>query len=209
MGTQLYYPLLSLNGQFNAYATLPGFVLTLLSAIYLLLPIVSYYVGFIDLILYTFDRYLLPMCVVEALFGGFALTRLLDSSRRRVPMWRHAVVALVFVYTFSYALPVDILMARDSRYATERWLRPRLQPGEGVGVNFPDQVLPRLGGIPFSRMGSLAHLRTEPPAYFILNADYARAIGSDTLLGEMIAALQTERAGYHLAFRYRAPAPWP
>ena len=37
MGTQLYYPLLSLNGQFNAYATLPGFVLTLLSAIYLLL----------------------------------------------------------------------------------------------------------------------------------------------------------------------------
>lgn len=37
MGTQLYYPLLSLSGQFNAYATLPGFVLTLLSAMYLLL----------------------------------------------------------------------------------------------------------------------------------------------------------------------------
>lgn len=37
MGTQLYYPLLSLNGQFNAFATLPGFVLTLISAIYLLL----------------------------------------------------------------------------------------------------------------------------------------------------------------------------
>jgi len=37
MGTQLFYPLLSLNGQFNAFATLPGFVLTLTSAIYLLL----------------------------------------------------------------------------------------------------------------------------------------------------------------------------
>lgn len=37
MGTQLYYPLLSLNGQFNVFGTLPGFVATLLSAIYLLL----------------------------------------------------------------------------------------------------------------------------------------------------------------------------
>jgi len=37
MGIQLYYPLLSLNGQFNVFGTLPGFVATLLSAIYLLL----------------------------------------------------------------------------------------------------------------------------------------------------------------------------
>jgi hypothetical protein len=37
MGTQLYYPLLSLNGQFNVFGTLPGFLLTLISAIYLLL----------------------------------------------------------------------------------------------------------------------------------------------------------------------------
>ncbi len=37
MGTQVYYPLLSLNGEFNAFATLPGFILTLASAIYLLL----------------------------------------------------------------------------------------------------------------------------------------------------------------------------
>ena len=37
MGTQLFYPLLSLNGQFNSFATVPGFVLTLISAIYLLL----------------------------------------------------------------------------------------------------------------------------------------------------------------------------
>ena len=37
MGTQLFYPLLSLGGQFNAIATLPGFVMTLASAGYLLL----------------------------------------------------------------------------------------------------------------------------------------------------------------------------
>ncbi len=37
MGTQLFYPLLSLNGQFNPFATVPGFVMTLVSAIYLLL----------------------------------------------------------------------------------------------------------------------------------------------------------------------------
>lgn len=37
MGTQLFYPLLSLSGQFNPFATVPGFVMTLVSAIYLLL----------------------------------------------------------------------------------------------------------------------------------------------------------------------------
>ena len=37
MGTQLFYPLLSVGGQFNPVATLPGFVMTLLSATYLLL----------------------------------------------------------------------------------------------------------------------------------------------------------------------------
>ncbi len=37
MATQLFYPLLSLNGQFSPIATLPGFIMTLLSALYLLL----------------------------------------------------------------------------------------------------------------------------------------------------------------------------
>ena len=37
MGTQLFYPLLSLNGQFNPFATVPGFFMTLVSVIYLLL----------------------------------------------------------------------------------------------------------------------------------------------------------------------------
>ncbi|MEZ5596840.1 MAG: hypothetical protein R3E84_10675 [Pseudomonadales bacterium] len=37
MGTQMAYPLLSLSGEFNANATMPGFLLTLGSAIYLLL----------------------------------------------------------------------------------------------------------------------------------------------------------------------------
>ncbi|MCC7416677.1 MAG: glycosyltransferase family 39 protein [Acidobacteria bacterium] len=179
------------------------------ASIFLLAPVVSYYFGFIDLVLYTFDRYVLPMCIVEALFAGFAIDRFLGPATGAIPAWRRALVALALAYTLLYAAAVDVLMVLDSRYAAETWLRPRLRAAEGVGINFPDQVLPRLDGIATERIGSLPHLKSDRPAYFILNADYARAIGADTLLGDLVAGLQDGRAGYHLAFRYRAPAPWP
>lgn len=179
------------------------------AAIALLLMIVSYYIGFINLILYTFDRYLLPVCVIEALFGGFALDRLLAALRGPSRAWRQALVAGAFVYTLLYAATVDVLMIRDSRYAAERWLRARVHGGDSVGIVFPTRVLPRLDGISASDMGTIEELRSGRPAYFILNADYARAIPPATPLGELIAGLQRQSLGYHLAFRYRAPAPWP
>ncbi len=46
-------------------------------AIWLLVPIASYYLGFINVILYNYDRFVLPMCFVLAIFGGLACDRLL------------------------------------------------------------------------------------------------------------------------------------
>ncbi len=49
--------------------------------IWLLVPIASYYLGFINVILYNYDRFVLPMCFVLAIFGGLAGDRLLASGR--------------------------------------------------------------------------------------------------------------------------------
>ena len=51
-------------------------------------------------------------------------------------------------------------------------------------------------------------MRSEAPAFYVLNADYARAIPPETPGGQLIAGLQHHTLGYTLAFRDRSPAPW-
>jgi fibro-slime domain-containing protein len=60
-------------------------------ALCLLLVAVSYYAGFIDVVLYAYDRYLLPICLVQALFAGVALDRFLRWPARARQPWRFAL----------------------------------------------------------------------------------------------------------------------
>jgi hypothetical protein len=68
-------------------------------AVCLALVIAFYYLGFINVILYNYDRFLLPICVVQAIFGGVALDRFLRTSTRPVQPIRVALVAGAFAYT--------------------------------------------------------------------------------------------------------------
>jgi fibro-slime domain-containing protein len=178
-------------------------------AVCLALVIVSYYVGFINVVLYNYDRFLLPLCVVQAIFGGVALDRFLRSSRRQSRPLRVALVAGAFAYTFLYALTVDDLMVRDSRYTVERWLEAHVGADDQIGTVFPGIVLPRLGHFKTIDIGTLENLQRWAPAYYVLNADYARAAPPDTQVGQLIAALRSQKAGYKQVFRYRSPSSWP
>ncbi|HWF83715.1 MAG TPA: PA14 domain-containing protein [Vicinamibacterales bacterium] len=173
----------------------------------LVLVMVGYYVGFIDTILYVYDRYLLPICVVQALLGGLALDRFLGG--RALQGWRVALVTGAFAYTLLYATTVDVLMVRDSRRTTEAWLRARVSPTDLVGTVFPPTVLPRLDEFDTEDLGSIHDLQEAKPAYYVLNADYARAIPVDTGLGQVIQGLQRQTLGYRLVFRCRTASPWP
>src|SRR5439155_5906452 len=102
--------------------------------IWLIVPAVAYYLGFINVILYNYDRFVLPMCLVLALFGGLALDRLLAQGARG-RFWRVAGVVGAFSYTLLYAGTVDVLMLGDSRYAVEEWMRSHIGRDELVGVS--------------------------------------------------------------------------
>lgn len=178
------------------------------ATLWLALVAASYYIGFIDVVLYNYDRYLLPICVVQALFGGVAVDRLLrppDSARRT---WRIAIVGTAFGYSLLYASTVDVLMIRDSRYTAERWLRDHAGRDHLVGTVFPLVVLPRMGDVESVDIGTIEDLRRWGPSYFVVNADYARAVPEDLPVGHLVSGLQHETLGYRLAFRYRSPAPW-
>jgi hypothetical protein len=176
-------------------------------AIWLVAPVVSYYVGFINVILYNYDRFVLPMCFVLAIFGGLALDRLLSSERAR--RWGAAAAAAAFAYTLLYAGTVDVLMIADSRYAAERWMRAHVGRNDLVGASGLHEYLPRLDDFHLEEIATLAELRQEHPEYVVLNADYARAVPVETPWGEMIAALQDHTAGYRRIGLFRRASPWP
>jgi len=176
-------------------------------ATWLAVPVVSYYATFINVVLYNYDRFMLPVCLVLSLFGGFAFDRLLSATAAST--WRRAVAYGAFACTLLYAATVDVVMLRDSRYTVERWLTAHVTAGDVVGYVFPQQYYPRLESFNTTTISSAAELQQQHPMYYVLNADYARAEPADSPIGQLIAGLQGGRLGYRLAFRYRHPSPWP
>ena len=177
-------------------------------ALWLALPIVSYYLGFINVVLYTYDRFMLPACFVLSLFGGLACDRWL-ASRGTGRTWRIAGLGAVFACTTLYSATVDLLMLRDSRYAVEQWIVESARPQDLVGFVFPLQYYPRLERFPSKEITTVGQLERDRPMYFVLNADYGRAEPADTGIGRLIAGLRSGALGYNMAFQYRQPAPWP
>lgn len=194
--------------------TLTGLVVALLTprhrrvAVWLAVPVVSYYVGFVNVVLYNYDRFMLPVCLVLSVFGGLALDRWL-SPGGTARAWRVFGARAIFACTLLYAATVDLVMSRDSRYTVEQWLAARVGPGDLVGYVFPQQYYPRLHRFNSAEITSLAQLQKDQPSYYVLNEDYARAEPPDTEIGRLVAGLQNGTAGYSLVFRYRAPSPRP
>ena len=175
---------------------------------WLALPVVSYYLGFVNVVLYDYDRFMLPVCLILSLFAGLMWDRWLAADGRG-SAWRGAAAGLVFACSMMYAATVDVVMLRDSRYTMERWLAARLGPGDSVGYVFPLQYYPRIERYNNAEVTSTQQLRQDHPSYYVLNADYADAEPPDTEIGRLIAGLHHGDLDYILVFRYREPAPWP
>jgi hypothetical protein len=142
-------------------------------AVCLLVPVVSYYLFFIDVILYNYDRFVLPVCFVMAVFAGFLMDESLARAGR-APAIARAVVTLVFAYTLLYASTVDVLMLRDSRYEAERWMTAHVR-GELVGVTELPELIPAVADFRTTAVATIEELRQQQPRFVVLNADYARA----------------------------------
>ncbi len=177
-------------------------------ALWLAIPAVAYYVGFTNVVLYNYDRFVLPICLVLAMFGGFALDRL-TASCVSFRQWRIAGVGAVFAYTLLYAATVDVLMLRDSRYSVERWLGARAGAADAIGTIGIPRYLPRLDGRSTIDIDSVETLDGARPRFAVVNADYARREDAGSRMAEALRALRSGRALYRPALEARTPSPWP
>lgn len=166
-----------------------------------LVPALSYVLFFLLVVLYVYDRFLLPVALVLSLFGGLALARAL---RARSWLGRAAATAAL-AFGFLRAASVDVLLARDSRYAAEDWLRREVGPGPLVAAVGPLEYLPRLDGLNWRRLGPAAsRLAQVHPDVVVVNADYARRADEGTGERAFYSALDDGSLGYQVALRHRS-----
>lgn len=178
------------------------------AALWLLVPVVSYYFSFINVILYNYDRFVLPLCCLAALFAGLGLEFM--ATLRAIPIgFRRTAVAAAFAYTLLYTATIDWLMIGDGRYVAEAWLASRVRDGDLVASTFSAEYLPRLDRFRHDEIRSIEGLVEKQPAFYVLNADYGRTVAADSPTAGLITGLRDGTLGYDRAFAFRRDSPWP
>jgi len=173
----------------------------------LLVPGVSYYVFFIALVLYGYDRFTLPLGILLSFFGGRLLSQGLALGGGTARLAAAAALTLL-AYGLARGVSLDLLMVNDSRYAAEAWLREHAGPQALVGGVGPPEHLPRLDGLRWRVVGPRTdRLARTRPDYLVINADYGRRASEGTGEREIYDRLQREELGYALASEHQFR--WP
>jgi 4-amino-4-deoxy-L-arabinose transferase-like glycosyltransferase len=174
----------------------------------LLVPAVSFYLFFLSVVLYVYDRFALPLAIVGALLAGRGFSRHCDAPGGRGVAVRAAAVVLL-AFGLTRAVGVDLAMANDARYAAEDWLRA--SAGDAlVGAIGPAEYLPRTDGLRARPVGpAVARLEAVRPDLVVVNADYGARADEGTAEQRLYLGLDHGTLGYREAWRYRYHAPWP
>jgi 4-amino-4-deoxy-L-arabinose transferase-like glycosyltransferase len=176
---------------------------------FLLASAAAYHLTFISVVLYCYDRFVLPLGLILALVGAGALVELARRGRVLRGIALAAALGLVAL-SAARGLAIGRLLARDSRYAAERWLHAHVQPGERVGFVGAWKDLPRPEGL---RARSLqpyeAQLETMRPRYVVCNLNRAAQVKPGDREAPFYERLAAGRLGYALVWRWREPLAWP
>ncbi len=112
--------------------------------LWLLLPAVSYYLFFILVVRYQYDRFFLAVCVVLALFGG----RLLSRIGAQGPRIGISLAGFVLAsYLVAHGSAVNAAMILDGRYRVEAWIEENVGRDSVVAMVGFREDLPRAGDV--------------------------------------------------------------
>ena len=108
----------------------------------LLIPGISYFIFFLGVIFYARIRFLIPLCIILAFFGGKFISDFLKSTAKS-HRGKVVLIGLLFIYTFARSFSVDVLMAQDSRYHVEEWMKQNVAEKSSVLAVGSLRSLPR------------------------------------------------------------------
>jgi len=169
----------------------------------LLLFVISYYLTFIAIILYNYDRFNIPICIIFTFFGGKYLCDVIGQRRR---FFRIKVLSLtvLFVYACLYSFSVDMMMVKDSRYYVEKWMKKNISQESLVAVTCPLVYAPRLEGFKWYRMErSLRAFNRKWPDYVIFNIDYSHKVAGNSKEYQLYLQFHRKNKRYKLILHHR------
>lgn len=174
----------------------------------LLVPFATYYLGFLAVILYVYDRFMSPLLPVAAMVGGAGLAAVASASA--LPrLARVGVPAVVLGLGVLNAAGVDAVFAHDPRHAGSAWLAAHAPCGSTVGVLLDGEYVPPLDCYNVWRLRPDDDGRLPAwPEYFVLNDAYSRRLLSTYPGTRFLAMLRDGSLGYQRAFRAEAAPPW-
>jgi hypothetical protein len=172
----------------------------------LLVIAASYYVFFIAVALYCYDRFVVPLCVCLALCAGWALRIAFQRFRRRQALLL-AVAFSVVAFGAARAATVAWLRVKDSRHETAAWLGRNAEGS--IAIVGPPIHLPLIEGFRARWINAkTSRVLRFNPDYVVINADYAdRAMdGSEAQM--FYSSLRAGELGYCRVYQNRGVPPF-
>lgn len=123
--------------------------------LYLLIPCVSYYVLLLSFIMYSRDRFVIPICLILYVFCGHLFWGIFERFKQIyiVKQGLFMTLAILFAYSFFYANSVNLLMLSDSRYFVETWMVDNINPPATVGFVEKKRNHPRFTELTRQKIG--------------------------------------------------------
>ncbi len=173
----------------------------------LLLPLATYYLFFLAVILYVYDRFLIAFLPVAALVGGMFLQAFVRAAW--LPqLVRVAVPTAVLTLAAANAVAINVVFHSDPRHVGREWLARHVACGSSVGVIYRGAYLPPLDCysiwplIP-SRLDGMVRW----PDYLVLNNAYAQRFLATASGPRFLRRLQSGELGYRRVLRAATSPP--
>jgi hypothetical protein len=172
----------------------------------LVLPPLSYYLTFIAVVGYSYDRFMIPVCLAMSVCAGAALHAWWPP---RAPRWRTVTIGAVLVYMTLRTSSINVMMAADGRYVVEDWIHANVPPGTRIGVFEHENVVPRLPAsamMPLLR--PLTDLPVHRPEYLVLTDNYLTRVADDSAERSLYGRLLAGQEGYDVVLQHQTSIPF-
>lgn len=172
-----------------------------------LIPIATYYVGLLSVILYIYDRFLIGALPVVAIIGGVGMRAILDA-RDLAPALRLGVPSLLVTTALVGAAAQNVIFHDDPRGPAGGWLARHVSCGSSIGVTYNPRYLPALDCFdvqPFTASHIDGMVRW--PDYLVLNEAYMARLRRTPSGGRFLRQLEAGELDFRLVFRADGSPP--
>jgi hypothetical protein len=171
-----------------------------------LLPALSYYLTFIAVVGYHYDRFWMPVALTFALIAGVALGWLFEPGP--LQSIRRGVAVTTMTLLIWRGVSTDALMLIDSRYDAERWLGEHKRSGVTVYVGALS-YLPRIDELGVQPMAAtIEETLTIRPQFIVVNPEFMRRFAPQRKEAEWWRWMSGETSPYRIVYHRKARPPW-